>query len=137
MSIPLPQVTPTTAPFWDACRQGVLRVQHCNACGHHTFPPDVACNRCLSADLAWVACAGRGRLRSFSVVRRASQPAFQVPYVAAIVEVDEGWSLFTNLVDSDIERLRIGMPVAVKFVRMSEQISLPYFAPVALADTSS
>jgi uncharacterized OB-fold protein len=66
---------------------------------------------------------------SYSVVWRPSQPAFQVPYVAAIVRSDEGWSLFTNVIDCAPEQVRIGMRVAVKFVEMSAEITLPYFTP--------
>lgn len=129
MTIPLPAISPLTAPFWDACRRRILQVQRCGACGYLTFPPDVACNRCLSPDLTWLRCSGAGTVMSYSVVWRPSQPAFRAPYVAAIVRSDEGWSLFTNVIDCDPERVRIGMRVAVKFVEMSAQITLPYFAP--------
>lgn len=131
MTIPLPAITAVTAPFWEACRRRVLQVQRCQACGYLTFPPDVACNRCLSPDLAWLQCSGAGTVVSYSIVRRPSLPVFRVPYVAAIVRSDEGWSLFTNVVDCDPEHVRIGMRVAVKFVEMSAQITLPYFAPTA------
>lgn len=133
MTIPLPAITNVTAPFWEACRHGVLQVQRCQSCGYLTFPPDVACNRCLSPDLTWTRCSGAGTVRSYSIVQRPSLPAFRAPYVAAIVQADEGWSLFTNVLDCDPERMAIGMRVAVKFVEMSAQISLPYFTLVDAA----
>jgi len=127
--IPLPTVTRVTAPFWEACRRGVLQVQQCRHCGYATFPADVACNRCLSADLNWSVCKGTGVVKSFSIVRRPAQPAFDVPYIAAIVELDEGWCLFTNLVRCAVENVSIGMRVRAEFVTMSPEITLPYFAP--------
>ena len=132
MSIPLPAITSVTAPFWDACRRGVLQVQRCRQCGYQTFPADVACNRCLSPDLDWSACTGIGILKSYSIVQRSSQPAFAVPYLAAIVQLDEGWSLFTNLIRCKPDEAKLGMSVKVKFVRMSPEITLPYFAPVSV-----
>ena len=88
--IPLPTITQVAAPFWEACRRGVLQVLHCNACGFRTHPPDVVCNSCLSAHVAWMPCAGLGTVVSCSIVWRPSQPSFPVPYVAAIVRLDEG-----------------------------------------------
>jgi uncharacterized OB-fold protein len=128
-TIPLPEVSPLTAPFWAACREGVLTVQECRRCGHRTFPPEVFCARCLSPDLVWRPSSGEGVLRSYSVVWRAAQPAFAVPYLAAIVALSDGWCMFTNLVDCPVERAAIGMPVAVRFVTRSPEITLPYFAP--------
>ena len=130
MTIPLPAVSSVTAPFWDACRRGVLQVQRCQSCGHNTFPPDVACNKCLSAALVWSPCSGAGTVMSYSIVRRPAQPAFKVPFVAAIVQTHEGWPLFTNIIDCPPEQVEIGMQVEVRFVEMSAEISLPYFAPV-------
>ena len=129
MMIPLPAVTPITAPFWEACKRGVLQIQRCLNCGHKTLPPDVACNRCLSPGVVWTPCSGLGTVKSFSIVHRASQPVFKVPYIVAIVQLDGGCALFTNLIHCDPDQVKIGMKVKVEFVSMSAEITLPYFAP--------
>jgi len=131
--IPLPQPTPLSAPHWEGCRRGELRAQRCRACGTWVFIPQPACRACLSEDLEWAVSSGRGTVYSFSVVHRPPQPAFEAPYVVAIVELDEGWSMLTNLVDCAPDAVAIDMPVEVVFRPMSEEITLPCFRPRAVA----
>lgn len=128
-AIPLPRPSPISQPYWDACRRGELTVQRCAACGHYVFIPQPACTRCLSSALEWVRSSGRGRVYSYTVVWRPQQPAFEVPYTVAIVEMDEGWKTLTNIVDCPVDDVRVGMDVEVKFVPMSEEITLPMFRP--------
>ncbi len=125
--IPLPRPTSLSRPHWDGCREGELRVQRCDACGHFVFIPQPLCTRCQSEALEWVASSGRGTVYSYTVVHRAPRPAFAVPYVVAIVELEEGWHMLTNLVDVAPADVRVGMPVEVTFLQRSEAITLPYF----------
>lgn len=129
--IPLPRPTPLSRPFWEGCRDGVLRVQRCADCGEHVFIPQPLCTRCQSDALAWVESAGRGTLYSFTTVHRPPHPAFEVPYVVAIVTLDEGFHVLSNLVDCAPGDLRIGMPLEVTFRRASDEITLPVFRPAA------
>jgi hypothetical protein len=129
VTIPLPRPTALSRPHWDGCKEGVLRVQRCGACGHFVFIPQPLCTRCQSDALEWVASRGRGTVYSYTVVHRAPRPDFAVPYVVAIVELEEGWHMLTNLVDVAPDAVRVGMPVEVKFLQMSEAITLPYFRP--------
>ena len=76
---------------------------------------------------------GRGTLYSFTTVHRPPRPEFDVPYTVAIVELDEGFHMLTNLVDCPPEALRIGLPVEVTFQPMSDEITLPMFRPAATA----
>src|SRR5215831_9709521 len=131
--IPLPHPTPLSRPHWDGCREGRLLVQRCGACGRHVFVPQPLCPTCQSAELAWVECKGTGSLYSFTVVHRPQRPEFDVPYVVAIVELDEGAFLLTNLVDCAQNAIEIGMRVEVTFRKMSEEITLPYFRPTSAA----
>lgn len=126
---PLPRPTPLSAPHWDGCREGELRIQRCNSCGQHVFIPQPACTRCFGTDLEWVVVEGRGTVYSYTVVHRPQRPQFKVPYIVAIVEFAEGFHLMTNLIGIEPERVRIGMKVEVEFVEKSETITLPYFRP--------
>ena len=127
--IPLPIPTPTSAPHWEGARTGRLRVQRCRSCGEHVFIPQPTCTQCLSSELEWIESSGLGTLYSYTVVHRPQQPAFQTPYTVAIVEVEEGFFMLSNLVDCEEADIRIGMPLEVTFQAMSDEISLPYFRP--------
>ena len=127
--IPLPRPTALSKPHWEGCREGVLRVQRCAYCGTFVFIPQPVCTSCFGSDLAWVETSGRGTLYSNTVVHRPQQPAFDVPYTVAIVALEEGFHMLSNLVDVPPEAIEIGMPLVVTFREMSDEITLPYFRP--------
>jgi uncharacterized OB-fold protein len=93
------------------------------------FPPAGICPHCLSDDTGWQQVSGRGRVYSFVVFHRAYHPAFELPYVVAVVELDEGPRLLSNIVDVEPQRIRCGMHVVVKFEDRSPEISVPKFSP--------
>ena len=82
---PLPQPDALTAPFWDACRRGVLEVSECEECRHLFLPPGPRCPKCWSTRLAARPVSGRGRVFSFVVYRRTYHPGMPAPYVVALV----------------------------------------------------
>lgn len=125
----LPVPTPLTQPFWDAAAKGRLLLPRCNACGRHFFRPEVACTHCFATDWQWVQASGRGTLYSHTVVHRAPAPGFTVPLVLAIVELDEGPVMFSNLVACAEGDIRIGMALRVRFEQVSATIHLPRFEP--------
>jgi uncharacterized protein len=127
--IPLPRPTALSKPHWDGCRAGRLLVQRCRDCGHPVWIPQPVCTACLSDALDWVESAGRGSVYSLTTVHRPPRPEFEVPYTVAIVELDEGHHLLTNLVECAPEERRIGQRVEVVFRPMSDAITLPYFRP--------
>ena len=127
--IPLPRPTDLSKPHWDGCREGVLRVQRCRDCGTHVFIPQPVCTSCLGHALDWIESTGRGSVYSFTRVHRPAHPAFEVPYVVAIIALEEDWYMLTNLVDCPIDAVEIGMPVEVTFQKMSDEITLPMFRP--------
>ena len=129
--IPLPRPTPLSRPHWEGCVEGVLRVQRCDECGSFVFVPSPVCGGCRGTKLSWVESSGRGTLYSYTTVHRPQQPVFEVPYVVAIVELEEGWHMLSNLVDVAIDDVAIGMPLEVSFERKSDEIVLPYFRPRA------
>ncbi len=128
---PLPRPTALSAPFWEAARRHELRIQRCRSCREHVFYPRYNCPHCGSRELDWVTASGRGTVYTFTVARRPTHPAFadRVPYVIAIVELDEGPRLTTNIVGCDPGAVRIGMRVRATFEDVGEEISLVMFEP--------
>ncbi len=128
---PLPIPSAVSRPFWDGLREGVLRIQNCRECGRHVFYPRSLCPNCLSEALDWVAVSGRGKLYSFTIVRRAMHPAFQVdvPYVYAIVELEEGPRVTANVVNCALEAVRVDMPLRAVYDSVTPEVTLLKFEP--------
>lgn len=124
----MPVPTSLSAPFWEGTLQGVLRLQRCEGCGHHEWTPQQVCSRCLRDSLEWKPVSGRGTVYSFSVVHRPQTPGFQAPYAVAIVELEEGPRMLTDLVGIEPDSIRIGMPVEVAFENVGA-VALYHFRP--------
>ena len=133
-SRPLPRPTPETQHFWDGTRVGELRLQRCVDCQHTYFPPRPFCPQCSSRDVSIVKASGRGRLFSY-VINQRPHPAWDAPYSIAIVELDEGPRMMSNVIGcpQTPEALVLDMPLEVTFEKLSEEISLPLFRPVGAA----
>ena len=127
---PLPHPSPESQPFWDGARANRLMLPRCNTCGRFWFPPSQRCCHCLAADFAWRESRGEGRIYSFVVYHRVYHPGFEndVPYVVAIVELDEGPRLLSNIVGASWEEIRCDMRVRVVFEDSGSGITLPKFA---------
>lgn len=128
---PQPRPSEDSAPFWEAAAKGELRLQQCGQCGLVRFPPALLCGRCLSERAEWVALSGRGTVYSWIVVHQSQHPAFNadVPYNVAIIELDEGPRLHTNIVECSNDRIHIGMPVEAVFQKVSDDTALVKFRP--------
>ena len=128
---PIPPVEPWTAPFWEGTRAGRLLVQHCEACERNIFYPRLYCPYCLSDRLGWIESSGRGTIYTFSVVENNAPSAFvaDMPYVIAIVRLEEGVQMMTNIAGCDPRQLRCDLPVKVVFEPLDERITLPKFTP--------
>ncbi len=116
-----------SVPFWDGCRSGELRYQRCEACGLSNFPPTEHCRQCLSTQLCWTPSAGLGEIYSWTVVRRPVTAEFEPPYAPAIITLDEGYQMLTNIVGVAPDELRIGLRVRVQFHAVGPDVTLPYF----------
>jgi uncharacterized OB-fold protein len=127
--IPLPAPSARTRPFWDGCARGELWYQRCTSCHRPVFDPAELCRYCGGDELRWEQSAGRGTVYSWSIVWRPQTPGFEVPYAAAIVDVDEGYQLVTNIVGCAPEAIHVGMPVEVQFHPIGDDIVFPYFRP--------
>lgn len=128
---PLPAPNAETAPFWSATREHRLTVQRCLECGTPRLYPRSICRKCGSDRMEWMECTGRGTVYSYTVVHRAPSEAFaaDVPYVVAIVELSEGPHMMTNVVGCPPDKVKIGMPVRVRFRDVSDELALPLFEP--------
>src|SRR5207244_11178627 len=127
----LPAPDPETQPFWDAAREGTLLIRRCGDCGRFHFYPRPFCPVCWSSNVERVEASGRATLYTWSVLRRNDLPPFpeRVPYVAAVVALDEGPRGTTNVVDCEFDVLEIGMPLEVLFQEISEDVTIPVFRP--------
>ena len=128
----LPRPTPDTQAYWDGCRDEKLFIQHCTRCGHYQFYPRLICSSCMSPELEWAEASGKGQVRSFTILRQAISPAYadDVPYVVALIELSEGPTMMSNVVDCDPESVHIGMAVEVVFTAYTDEITVPQFKPL-------
>ena len=130
---PIPAPSPETARYWQGCRAHELWLPYCLSCDRFHFYPRAFCPYCFSWEIEWRQVSGRGKLYSFAIQHRVWHPAWrgEVPYVTALVELDEGPRLYTNLVEvePDPAHIHCDMPVEVVFEDMSDEISLPKFRP--------
>ncbi|MEJ5254115.1 MAG: OB-fold domain-containing protein [Acidimicrobiales bacterium] len=133
----LPEIDEDSAPFWEGCLRGELRVQACARCGRRRMPPRPLCPWCRSFDARWEPMSGRGSVWSFVVAHPPLLPAYaeQAPYNVVVVALDDDPSirLVGNLVaradgpigEIDPATIRIGEPVEVVFERVAEDVALP------------
>jgi uncharacterized OB-fold protein len=121
-----------TQPFWDGCARGQLLLQKCIGCGAYRHPPAPICPECLGAQHEWVEASGRGTIYTFVVVRETRARGWDqmVPYVVAVVTLEEGPRLLTNIVDIAPEEVKIDMPIQVTFAEAGDAMQLPLFRPV-------
>ncbi|RYF59896.1 MAG: DNA-binding protein [Comamonadaceae bacterium] len=103
-SVPHPEITPLTEPYWTALDQGRLTYQRCSLCSHTWLPAREQCPRCLAEEPAWTEASGGGKLISWVVYRRAVHESFndKVPYTVAVVELDEGPRLISSLLPNGV-----------------------------------
>jgi uncharacterized protein len=126
----LPIPTPETAHFWDGTKAGELRLQRCDACAQKYFPPRPFCPNCSSRNVTTFAASGRGVLWSY-VIHHRPAPGFTPPYAIAVVKLEEGPTMMTNIVDcpQTPEALQLDMPLVVAFEKQDDAITLPLFRP--------
>ncbi len=127
--IPLPVPGVVSRTYWEGCAAGELRFQRCGQCGGATHTPAVLCAHCTSTDLRWEVSSGRGTVYSWTAVWRPQTPAFEVPYVPLVVEMEEGWFMLADLVGCEHDAVQVGMPVEVTFHAHPGGVTLPYFQP--------
>ncbi len=129
---PSPVVNSWARPFWDAANAGRLVIQRCASCAKHIFYPRVVCPHCFSDQLEWVEASGKGTVYSYTVVENNAPSAFlaDMPYVVAIIRLEEGVQMLSNVIDCDPAGLACDMPVEVSLEKLNDEFTLPKFRPV-------
>ena len=133
---PLPKPSKWSQPFWDGTKEHKLLLKKCKSCGHVDHPPYLYCTNCMDEEYEWVEASGRATLYSFAINTYAVPFPFMedLPYVLALVDLEEGPRMISNIVNCDHGKLKKGMPLEVVFEEASEQITLPKWQPVAAGE---
>lgn len=115
-------------PYWEGLARGELRIQRCDACARAVFYPRAFCPHCSADRLSWIVATGRGTVYSYTVAHQAyGLFAGDVPFIVAIVELEEGVRMMSRIINAPRERVKVGAPVQVTFEAVGEDFTLPYF----------
>jgi uncharacterized OB-fold protein len=120
-----PALNPGDQPYFDAAKEGKLMLKKCNACGEHHHYPRALCPFCFSEKVEWVQAKGTGEIYTYSVTRRGGP----TPYCIAYVTLDEGVRMMTNIVDCDLDSIKVGQKVQVAFKQTEGGFAMPVFVP--------
>jgi uncharacterized OB-fold protein len=123
--LPAPQPNPETQPYWDFSAQHRLALRKCSTCNRVHHYPRAICPFCFGDADQWVTASGEGKIYSFSIMRRA-----EMPYAIAYVTLAEGVAMLTNIVDCDLDSIRIGQRVKLVFKPTDGGPDLPMFTPI-------
>jgi uncharacterized OB-fold protein/acyl dehydratase len=126
---PRPALTQDNAFFFEGAKQGRLLIQRCSSCQRLRHPPRPACPHCRSLEWDTVEASGRGTVYSFVVNHHPQVPAFDYPLVVALIELEEGTRLVSNVIGVDPADVHVGMPVQVEFTAFDDELTLPQFRP--------
>ncbi len=127
--LPAPVVNPDSREYWEGANSGRLMIRKCRSCQRTHFMPRYLCPTCWSPDLDWIQASGRGTVHSFTVIRRAPLPEFadRVPYVVALIDLEEGPRMMANILGEDALQTRIGDRVEVRFEDRAGGTKIPQF----------
>ena len=126
---PAPNASRNSAFFWEGCKRGVLLVQRCAECAELRYPPRPMCPNCQSLEHEEIELSGRATLHSWAKPVHPLLPMFELGYLIALVDLEEGPRLLSNLCDVAPEDIEIGMPLEVFFVETAEAGAVHQFRP--------
>jgi uncharacterized protein len=131
--LPRPLSPEVSRPFWEAAKRHELVMPRCTICDHLFFYPRSECPRCLSNHLEWMQVSGRGRLHTYTVVYQPANAAFRddTPYIYAVVQLDEGPRMVSNVVECDLDAVSVDMPLEVLFDNVTPEWTLVKFKPAS------
>jgi uncharacterized OB-fold protein len=126
---PVPPADRLTEPFWEATAESRYLLQWCKVCEQPIYYPRHACPVCLGDALDWRPASGRGTVYAFSIVHLPIAPwmADRMPYVPALVDLEEGVRVLTNIVDCDPRQVVVGAAVEVRWEPLDDGRALPWF----------
>jgi uncharacterized OB-fold protein len=129
---PAPIADHDSAPYWSALHEGRLLVQRCQDCDEYQLYPRDRCLACRGP-VSWQEASGRGTIYSFTVIRQNYARPFRdwIPYVVALVDLEEGPRIMSNVVDCDPDAVQVGMPVEAKFEIVSDDAGIALFTPAS------
>jgi hypothetical protein len=127
---PAPLLTDDNAFFWEAAIEGQLVAQRCRGCGRLRHPPRPMCPDCRSLEFEVVPLSGRGSLYSYAILHHPRHPAFDYPVIAALVDLEEGIRLVSNLSGVEAADIEIGMELEVEFDATENGGAVPVFRPI-------
>ncbi len=123
----LPEPTKISKPFWDSCKAEAMEIQRCADCGTYAFYPVLVCPECASRQLEWTPVSGRGSVHTFTVAEQSIFPDVEGPTVVALIELEEGAMMTSNIRTGDPGAVHIGMNVTLAYEPVSDEITLPIF----------
>jgi uncharacterized OB-fold protein/acyl dehydratase len=126
---PRPGITHDGRFFWEGLEQGRLLIQRCVSCGRLRHPPGPMCPWCQSLEWNALEASGRGTVYSYVVAHHPPVPPFEYPNLIALVELEEGTRLISNLVGADRDDVEVGMPVVCEIVEVEPDFWLHRFRP--------
>lgn len=128
----IPKPTIETKPYWDACQQEKLLIQQCKECEHVQFYPRLMCTKCSSREIGWIEASGIAKVLTYTIVHRPIVPAYQKesPYILAVIQLEEGPTMMTNIVNCPHDDVNCEMNVKVTFEHWSEHFLVPVFEPM-------
>jgi uncharacterized protein len=128
---PLPNVSHEAQPFWNAAKEHKLMLPKCNGCGGVWFPPTTICPHCGSLDHGWMEATGKGKVYTFVTYHRLYHKGWdgELPYVVAVVELDEGPRMMANIVGIEPAKVVCDMPVRVEFDDVTPDVTIAKFRP--------
>lgn len=126
---PLPTLSDDNRPFWDAAKQEELRLQQCSDCDHIRYPINHVCPKCLSERAEWKRVSGRGTVFSYIVFHQVYHAGFakDVPYNVAMIQLEEGPRMISNVVGAPVDAVKVGDAVTVCFDHVTDEVAIPRF----------
>lgn len=126
---PRPVIDETNARYWESARAHALELPRCTECSHMFYPPRDQCPRCLGGSIRWERVSGNATLFTWNVVHQIYYEAFRelAPYVVAVVELEEGPRLITNMLRHSSEGLHVGLNVTLDYLDVDDELTLPVF----------
>jgi uncharacterized OB-fold protein len=131
---PIPVPSAESQAYWDGLRDRKLLMPRCDACGKYWFPPSLLCPHCNATNWTWTSTSGRGRIFSYVIYHRIYHPGFadEVPYAVAVIELDEGPRMVSNVIGIAPDKLACDLRVQVVYQPITDTITLPKFKPAAV-----
>ena len=135
---PLPQADEASRPFYEGAMAGRLMIMRCTDCGAYRIPSRMHCDQCLSTNVEWVQASGKATIRTLGIMHQKYHPGFfgELPYNLALIELEEGPRMVSNVVGANNADLQVDMPVQVEFER-HEDVAIPKFRPIQRYGSSS